>query len=379
MAAMLVVARIAVGPPIRNRLVAWAGAGALLGLAMLAKYHAALLIAGIAAFALTSRPHRRWFAEPGPYVAALVALAIFSPVLIWNAAHDWVSFGFQSSRIAESLGIHPQWLGRMILGQAAYVGPWIWAPMLLVYWRAIRRGPADPAGWLLSTTAFLPVVIFTVSSLWAPLGWHFHWQAPGYLMLFPLLGKATADWLGRAPRRPARWLFWSAVAIALIVVLFATQAASGWMRILLPGFLAPTLENVADPTLEGLDWRELREAAAERNLLDQERLFVVAPQWHLAGKADVQLGRDLPVVCLCADPRNIAFGWDHEAFAGWDALIVNPDGYLADPIATYRPHFATIEPVGTIEVTRGGVPTIPIALFLGRGYSGGYPLPLPPR
>lgn len=37
-------------------------------------------------------------APPEPYIAAVLAAAIFSPVIIWNAQHEWASFAFQTSR-----------------------------------------------------------------------------------------------------------------------------------------------------------------------------------------------------------------------------------------------------------------------------------------
>ena len=65
---------------------------------MLSKYHGVLLFAGAGVFMLASRRQRFWFATPWPYAAGLVALLVFSPVLVWNAQHGWVSFLFQGGR-----------------------------------------------------------------------------------------------------------------------------------------------------------------------------------------------------------------------------------------------------------------------------------------
>jgi hypothetical protein len=377
-ATMLLVAKLALAPEKGRQLGLWIGAGICLGLAMLAKYHAALIVAGIVIFAATSRAHRRWFAEPGPYVAVAIALVIFSPVIIWNAQNDWVSFGFQGGRITDNVGIHLDWFARMIAGQIAYIGPWVWLPMIWVFWRALRRGPGEANGWLLCCTAILPVIVFTAASLWAPLGWHFHWQAPGYLMLFPLLGAATVRWVESHRHGIGAWLLGSALVTAAVMLVLATQSSTGWLRIFVPDSLWPSLEGISDPTLEGLDWNALRDRVSEEGWLDADRLFVVAPQWHVAGKVDVQLGRDLPVVCLCEDPRNIAFGWDHKDFAGWDALIVIPPGYVPDPEGTYGPYFASLQPLEPVTVLRGGQPAIELRLYYATGYDGDYPLPLPP-
>ena len=55
----------------------WVVAGVFTGLAMLSKYHGVFVLAGTFLFLLTSAPHRKWLARPGPYLGALVALAMF--------------------------------------------------------------------------------------------------------------------------------------------------------------------------------------------------------------------------------------------------------------------------------------------------------------
>ena len=51
----------------------WAAAGAMLGLGLLSKYTAVLLVAGAGLYVLTRRDQWRWLARPGPYVALAVA------------------------------------------------------------------------------------------------------------------------------------------------------------------------------------------------------------------------------------------------------------------------------------------------------------------
>ena len=91
-------AHVLVGPPPRRALGWWAAAGAMLGLGMLSKYAAVLLIAGAGLYVLTRREQRHWLAHPGPYLALAIALCVFAPVIVWNAQHRWVSFFFQSTR-----------------------------------------------------------------------------------------------------------------------------------------------------------------------------------------------------------------------------------------------------------------------------------------
>src|SRR6266850_3995938 len=74
---------------------AWWGVGVCMGVGMLAKYTIALLGLGTLIFVLIDRQSRRWLFRPEPYLAAIVAVMFFTPVLVWNMRHDWVSFMFQ--------------------------------------------------------------------------------------------------------------------------------------------------------------------------------------------------------------------------------------------------------------------------------------------
>ena len=77
---------------------AWLGAGVCLGLGLLSKYSIGLLMGATFLFMLVDRRARTFLARLHPYLALALALAIFSPVIYWNATHEWVSFAFQTTR-----------------------------------------------------------------------------------------------------------------------------------------------------------------------------------------------------------------------------------------------------------------------------------------
>ena len=64
-------------------------AGALLGLAFLAKYTAVLLVPATFLYLAFSPCARRWLARPSLYAGGAVALVFAFPVVAWNAARDW--------------------------------------------------------------------------------------------------------------------------------------------------------------------------------------------------------------------------------------------------------------------------------------------------
>ena len=65
---------------------------------MLSKYTALFLVPSVLLFLLADRAHRKWLLRKEPYLAFFLSLVIFSPVILWNYQHQWVSFAFQFSR-----------------------------------------------------------------------------------------------------------------------------------------------------------------------------------------------------------------------------------------------------------------------------------------
>ena len=292
----------------------WLAAGLITGLAMLAKYHGIFVLAGTFLFLLTSAPHRIWLRHPGPYLGTFVAFACFTPVLFWNSGHHWVSFAFQGGR-ATGQGIHLPTMLTNIAGQAAWVLPWIWVPLVMVLWSAIRGGPRDAARWFFVCLGIGPIAAFTLIALRGGVGLP-HWQAPGYLLLFPLLGAAVATRIERRDRVTQRWLSASVVGYVGLVLFLVTHAATGWVARALPSAFVK-----GDPTADLRTWRELRPALDSLGLLTPG-VFVAAPSWIQAGEASVALGPDVPVLCLCADPHHFYYLHDDRMFLGRDALIV---------------------------------------------------------
>jgi 4-amino-4-deoxy-L-arabinose transferase-like glycosyltransferase len=348
----------------------WMAAGMFAGLAMLSKYHGVFVLAGTFLFLLTSAQHRKWLARPGPYLGAAVALAMFAPVLIWNREHGWASFAFQGGRAAGRGGLHVGTMLTNIGGQAAWVLPWIWVPMIVVMWRALRGGPRDPARWFFLCLAIGPIAAFTLIALRGEVGLP-HWQAPGYLMLFPVLGAAVARRLERGDTRTIRWLKWSAWGFVALVAILATQTANGWMERVIPSVFAK-----GDPTTDAVDWRELRPALDARDMLGHGE-FLAAPSWIQAGKAAIGTGPDIPVLCLCADPHQFYYMNDDRTFIGRDAVFVKKIKPNEDVVAEFSPYFDSFEAADTLVVHRAGAVAMEVGIYRGRGFKKVFPTAQP--
>ncbi len=351
----------------------WLLAGLLLGLCLLCKYPAVLLAAGALIYLLSQPSARRWLRHPAPYAAALLAVALQAPPLLWNAQHDWISFAFQGGR-AEQQGAL-DWLRFLgaIAGQAAWVLPWIWLPLVWAFALALKGGRRQPLDWYLACLALPTLLLFTLVALWSPIGRHFHWQAPGYLLLLPLAGRLLDRALARRPRWGRGWLYGSLGASLLAFLLVGGHLVSGWFTPLLPPNWARE-----DDTREAIDWTPLAEVLAAEGLLGQPNLILVTSRWHQSGKLDAAVEGKLPVLCLCQDPRNLAFGRDQGLYRGADAIIVGSAEFLRDPVWLYGRYFASIEPWREVVLGRGGRAEIRMQLWRARGFTGTYPMPYGP-
>lgn len=353
----------------------WAAAGVFTGLALLSKYHGIFVAAGAFVFLLTRRESRRWLRRPEPYLAAGIAAAMFLPVLYWNAAHGWISFRFQGGRGLPA-GLHMGSFLQSIAGQAGYVLPWIWVPLVWVLARSLAAGPRDARRWLLACLAAGPIVVFTLPSLGGNPGLP-HWEAPGYLFAFPLLGEAADRWLRQGRRAVRGWLRFSVASFLVLVTVAATQVTTGWITRVAP----PSWFRHGDPSWQALDWRALRPALADRGLLtpDGRRApgaladttwFLAAPGWVDLGKAAIAVGPGVPAVCLCEHPHQFGFLHPQASVLGRDAVIVlHTSQNDAAAAARFAPYFRSVTPAGTVVVRRSGRPVLTLAVLLGRDFT----------
>jgi hypothetical protein len=212
----------------------WLAAGAFAGLALLSKLTAVMLLPAVLAFMLIPDWRRRWLPSPWPWAAAGIAVAVFSPVLIWNAQHDWASFRFQSVRAVATHELSLRTVGDFFGLQFFLVGP-ILLPVLLsavslTAWRGFRR--RDAIAILLSASVIVPFLYFLWKSLTLRIG--DTWP----MFLWPIGFAAAAINIAMLRREgwPA-WMIkstitWANIAVASGIVLvlgtFLYSVASPW-------------------------------------------------------------------------------------------------------------------------------------------------------
>ncbi|NDG41891.1 MAG: hypothetical protein EBY28_21590 [Betaproteobacteria bacterium] len=187
----------------------WLALGLCLGLAGLAKYTAILL--GLGCLLALLRAHGlRLFSRAGPWLAAVLALAMVSPVLLWNASHAWISFAYQLNHASGSR----QWLA--------------WRVLLFVLVQALCYGLLPAVGlwaaWWSRGQGAAAVAPSPVSPRLTPLGLCLCFGLPPLMLYAYLSGRGTTlpHWSVSA------WLALLPAAAAGLAKLCASQSQRSW-------------------------------------------------------------------------------------------------------------------------------------------------------
>ena len=234
---------------IRGRASAWWQAGLCLGLGLLSKY-TILMIAPVAfIFIVWDAQSRRWLRHWLPYAALVLALAIFSPVIYWNATHEWASFAFQTSRrLAEA----PRFsLHKLILSALVLLTP-VGALSLGVAWGKPVEADGNELAEALRRRRFMqlsvlvPLAVFFAFSLRHEV--KLDWTGTLWIAAVPALASAALDTNAKGLRGWTR----TAWPSTLVILVLIYGAALHYLVLGLPGMgYGPHMELVP------VGWRDL--------------------------------------------------------------------------------------------------------------------------
>jgi len=212
----------------------WLAAGVFAGLALLSKFTAVMLLPAVAAFMLVPEWRGRWLFSPYPWLAALIALVLFLPVLIWNAEHDWASFRFQLVRATATHQVSLRTVGDYIGLQFGLVGfvllPVVLSGLTLTAWRGYRR--REPVAILLSTSVIVPFLYFFWKSLTLRVGdtWPmFMWPIGFAAAAINVAMLARDGWPAWMIRSTISWANTAVVTgLVTVVLVFLYSVAAPW-------------------------------------------------------------------------------------------------------------------------------------------------------
>lgn len=200
---------------VRKHAGAWWGAGIALGLGLLSKYTIALLGVAALLFVLFDREGRAWLKRPEPYGATLLALVVFSPVILWNLAHHWASFSFQTSRrLAEARRFSLHKLVGSVIVLLTPVGVAVLVP-LFARLHSTERGDTARGARLLALAAAVPLGVFVVFSLFHEV--KLDWTGAPWVAAVPLMAAGLSGSDARFERFGRALRPWALLTLLILV------------------------------------------------------------------------------------------------------------------------------------------------------------------
>jgi len=336
----------------------WIAVGAAVGAALLSKYTALFFGPAILIWLVSVPKLRRWLVSPWPYLGGLLALAVFSPVLLWNADHQWVSFLKQIGR-ARIEDFKPTFIFELIPTQIAFATPLIWILGAMGLYALFRRkAGALAARMLIGSTFWTIALYFTWHSLHARV--EANWFAPVYpaFVISAAIAAHLMPWKGRWQRVADFCLRWATPVGVLMFALLILQANTGWLS----GYRRDaTVRSV------GVGWRELA-AGIEAVRVRVGAACVLAPDYGTTGWLAFYLPKGSCVVQPTQRIRWVNLPEPDPARLAGKLLYVDelrPGGrpYLNDD-------FARVERVAELKRMRGPLTIETYALDLLEGAKG---------
>lgn len=355
-------------------LLRWAWVGVGFAGAMLSKYHAVLLPAGVVAFALVTPGKRNLLWRPGPYLAVAMGLLAFAPVVIWNGQHEWASFRFQGGR-ASTAGAIPflhegplKWLGGPIL----YLLPWVWFWLVVELVRGLRRFRSQrEVPRILLCLAATPLFFFLLISGFSR-SVLLHWPLVGFLPLFPLAGRLFTGLEFQFPRAarvfPPLW----AGIVLLLAGLVVVQTRYGVIT------FPP---KAKDPTADISGWASVADELDRRGLLSEPDTFLFTNLWYDSGQLAFATRGRVPVACYHSlDARGFAFWSKPTDYVGKTGFYVVADEWSEEATRTeYAAFFQSMTLEAEFTMTRGGNPFRPVRVYRCTNQQRPYPFDFKPK
>ena len=324
-------------------------AGAVVGLAFLAKYSGVLLMGVTLLYVAASPRGRRWLGRPSFWLGAVVALVVALPVLIWNQQRGWptLALHFHERTGPTDLATLVVHVVSVVAGQLAPFHPLIFPGLLVVLVMCIRRAPEDDRYRFLALASW-PVLLFFLVMMARVQDPESHWTMVGYVPL----AVAAGGWLdGRRIGPMLRAYLVACVAISVVggVALFAYSQAPA-LRRLIP---ARAYDADRDAFNEMTGWAELRTRVEAQASALGPGTVVASCQYALCAHVLTALDDRPPVYCPGHRRTEFDFLGRRDPPTRAPVLYVHDDHYHDDP-ATLLPGRAC-RPLPTLAVQRGGV------------------------
>jgi hypothetical protein len=320
---------------------------AFLGLCALTKYNALLMGLGVAFYVIAIPRLRRLLLNPHLYLAALLSLAVASPMLIWNAANGFASFNYH---LVERHGagfleaLHFDSLVEFFAISLVALGPFL----ILGIARFLLARPAENypqtmqglGAWVfwVSTLVFAAIALADEAYFW--------WNVPAVILMMPLMGR----YMGRIA-------LWGHVTLSTALCVFYVISATVVPLLVLGGIPDSTRARY-------FGWEQIEtplKAAIEKYQPD----FIGSSRWEYASLAGFVLD-DKDVVSIDPRPSQYHYWFDPAAHRGQNAVLLTHSQNAQQQ--TIDDSFDKVTLVEEIPVIRFGKRLGTYRLYYGEGF-----------
>src|SRR5262249_49052455 len=324
-------------------------AGAVAGLAFLAKYSGVLLMVVALLYVVVSPRGRRWLHRPSFWLGGPVALLVALPVLIWNQQRGWPSLvlHFQERTGPTDLPALALHTVQVVLARLAPFHPSTPPGLLVVRVCGIRRSGTDDRYRFLALASW-PVLLFFLVMMARVRDPESHWTMVGYLPL----AVGAGGWLDeRRIGLALRTYLAACLAVSVMgAAAFYAYARAPALRRFLPAW---AYDANRDAFNEMAGWAELRTQVNRSADALGPQTVVASCQYALCAHILAALADRPPVYCPTERRTEFDFLARRDPPAGAPVLYIHDDHYQDDP-ATRLPDRAC-QPLTTLKVERGGV------------------------
>jgi hypothetical protein len=368
----------------------WILAGFFLGLSFLSKYTAALIPPAILLYFLISRKNRSLLKTAYPYISLFIAIFLFSPVLYWNAIHNFISFQFQLSHGFSSpkpglILFIRGWLSQFIaITPFLYIFilySFIYSFYLIIFKFKSLSSPSLKSfneNILFSLCMSAPILIFFIANGYS----HsilIHWPDLGYISAFPLAGYLTGTIIDKIKIKNKKFkLFKFYIYFSLFFGLFSSTALyyqtyynvapvgkiirfidkeqrlnKGGIYKLIPHI--PGKPNTANITNDLFGWGK---SAYYINIIYKgykiryPSFFILTHHYAISDElvfyAKFKPAKNIYNISGFLNQYDL---WQNlNKINGKDALFIMDSKYMINPITTYKRFFKSIKKIGSLDI-----------------------------
>jgi 4-amino-4-deoxy-L-arabinose transferase-like glycosyltransferase len=317
----------------------WCLAGIFSGFALASKYTAAFIFFGVFLFLLLDKRWQNLF-SPKFILSILLAMIVFSPVIIWNVQNGFASFLFQTSGRAKGIkSIGYNYFFQLIASQLYELTPLFFSLLIVILFKYLKRlGQLRREEIFLFSFAY-PIAIFFFLLSFTTLV-KMNWILPGYVAFVIL----SVNYYFNATDKVKKTINFLGIPTSVALILLNLAV------ILFPLF----------PIEKGDSWTGWKELAQKVITLKQEydlrnRTFIFSNEYKIP--AELAFYTPYKDVILAENvygkkALQFDFWFDVHKFSGWDGIFIFSDYNPSVDLKEIERYFEKVEFVEEFKIIK---------------------------